>query len=188
MKHPVAILACPACHRRGLSVIVVIVFITVFITALVVQCRSVALEYFDSCAFPSHAARAPAAPVMLEETSSTSGRTSRVPGMSATARKGQKWIAEKHLHSTWEICRSNRLDVKRPNPQRKADSAIFFSKSSHSPLCQSPSPRICALRLLTALRAGPPFSWGVTSGGPPGGRSLSKDGTHADSARRIFDV
>ena len=27
---------------------------------------------------------------------------------------------------------------------------------------------------LTALRAGPPFSWGVTSGGPPGGRSLSK--------------
>ena len=35
---------------------------------------------------------------------------------------------------------------------------------------------------LTALRAGPPFSWGVTSGGPPGGRSLSKDGTRADSA------
>ena len=34
----------------------------------------------------------------------------------------------------------------------------------------------------TALRAGPPFSWGVTSGGPPGGRSLSKDGTRADSA------
>ena len=34
---------------------------------------------------------------------------------------------------------------------------------------------------LTALRAGPPFSWGVTSGGPPGGRSLSKDGT--DSAK-----
>ena len=33
--------------------------------------------------------------------------------------------------------------------------------------------------LLTALRAGPPFSWGVTSGGPPGGRSLSKDGTRA---------
>jgi len=24
----------------------------------------------------------------------------------------------------------------------------------------------------TALRAGPPFSWGVTSGGPPGGRSI----------------
>ena len=38
--------------------------------------------------------------------------------------------------------------------------------------------------LLTALRAGPPFSWGVTpSGGPPGGRSLSKDGTRADSAK-----
>ena len=36
---------------------------------------------------------------------------------------------------------------------------------------------------LTALRAGPPFSWGVTSGGPPGGRSLSKDGTRADSAK-----
>ena len=36
---------------------------------------------------------------------------------------------------------------------------------------------------LTALRAGPPFSWGVTSGGPPGGRSLSKDGTSADSAK-----
>ena len=26
---------------------------------------------------------------------------------------------------------------------------------------------------LTALRAGPPFSWGVTSGGPPGGRSIT---------------
>ena len=39
------------------------------------------------------------------------------------------------------------------------------------------------LDLLTALRAGPPFSWGVTSGGPPGGRSLSKDGTRADSAK-----
>ena len=39
------------------------------------------------------------------------------------------------------------------------------------------------VRLLTALRAGPPFSWGVTSGGPPGGRSLSKDGTRADSAK-----
>ena len=38
-------------------------------------------------------------------------------------------------------------------------------------------------RCLTALRAGPPFSWGVTSGGPPGGRSLSKDGTRADSAK-----
>ena len=38
-------------------------------------------------------------------------------------------------------------------------------------------------RFLTALRAGPPFSWGVTSGGPPGGRSLSKDGTRADSAK-----
>ena len=36
---------------------------------------------------------------------------------------------------------------------------------------------------LTVLRAGPPFSWGVTSGGPPGGRSLSKDGTRADSAK-----
>ena len=36
---------------------------------------------------------------------------------------------------------------------------------------------------LTALRAGPPFSWGVTSGGPPGGRSLSKDGIRADSAK-----
>ena len=43
--------------------------------------------------------------------------------------------------------------------------------------------------LLTALRAGPPFSWGVTSGGPPSGRSLSKDGTRADSAKdfcRLF--
>ena len=38
------------------------------------------------------------------------------------------------------------------------------------------------LNLLTALPAGPPFSWGVTSGGP-GGRSLSKDGTRADSAK-----
>ena len=37
--------------------------------------------------------------------------------------------------------------------------------------------------VLTALRAGPPFSWGVTSGGSPGGRSLSKDGTRADSAK-----
>ena len=37
--------------------------------------------------------------------------------------------------------------------------------------------------VLTALRAGPPFSWGVTSGGPPGGRFLSKDGTRADSAK-----
>ena len=36
---------------------------------------------------------------------------------------------------------------------------------------------------LTALRAGPPLSWGVTSGGPPGGWSLSKDGTRADSAK-----
>ena len=36
---------------------------------------------------------------------------------------------------------------------------------------------------LTALRAGPPFSRDVTSGGPPGGRSLSKDGTRADSAK-----
>ena len=36
---------------------------------------------------------------------------------------------------------------------------------------------------LTALRAGPPFSWGVTSGGPAGGRSFSKDGTRADSAK-----
>ena len=35
----------------------------------------------------------------------------------------------------------------------------------------------------TALRAGPPFSWGVTSGGPPGGRSLSKDGTRANGAK-----
>jgi len=42
-------------------------------------------------------------------------------------------------------------------------------------------PRKAPLSLLTALRAGPPFSWGVTSGGPPGGRSLSKDGTRADS-------
>jgi len=41
----------------------------------------------------------------------------------------------------------------------------------------------CTHALLTALRAGPPFSWGVTSGGPPGGRSLSKDGTRADSAK-----
>jgi len=39
------------------------------------------------------------------------------------------------------------------------------------------------VKSLTALRAGPPFSWGVTSGGPPGGRSLSKDGTRADSAK-----
>ena len=38
-------------------------------------------------------------------------------------------------------------------------------------------------KFLTALRAGPPFSWGVTSGGPPGGRSLSKDGTRADSVK-----
>ena len=38
-------------------------------------------------------------------------------------------------------------------------------------------------KFLTALRAGPPFSWGVTSGGPPGGRSLSKDGTRAESAK-----
>ena len=36
---------------------------------------------------------------------------------------------------------------------------------------------------LTALRAGPPFSWGVTSGGPPGERPLSKDGTRADSTK-----
>ena len=41
----------------------------------------------------------------------------------------------------------------------------------------------CLFRLPTALWAGPPFSWGVTSGGPPGGRSLSKDGTRADSAK-----
>ena len=47
---------------------------------------------------------------------------------------------------------------------------IFISDSSYQ------------ATLLTALRAGPPFSWGVTSGGPPGGRSLSKDGTRADSA------
>ena len=39
------------------------------------------------------------------------------------------------------------------------------------------------IHILTALRAGPPFSWGVTSGGPPGGRSLSKDRTRADSAK-----
>ena len=39
---------------------------------------------------------------------------------------------------------------------------------------------------LTALRAGPPFSWGVTSGGPSGGRSLSKDGTRADSAKDFY--
>jgi len=38
-------------------------------------------------------------------------------------------------------------------------------------------------RLLTALRAGSPFSWGVASGGQPGGRPLSKDGTRADSAK-----
>ena len=44
----------------------------------------------------------------------------------------------------------------------------------------SASSRVC---LLTALRADPPFSWGVTSRGPPGGRSLSKDGTRADSAK-----
>jgi len=31
--------------------------------------------------------------------------------------------------------------------------------------------------------AGSPFSWGVTSGGPPGGRSLSKTGTPVDSAK-----
>ena len=41
----------------------------------------------------------------------------------------------------------------------------------------------CYCFLLTALRAGPPFSWGLTSGGPPGGRSLAKDGTRADSAK-----
>ena len=39
-------------------------------------------------------------------------------------------------------------------------------------------------RALTTRGGGSaPFSWGVTSGGPPGGRSLSKDGTHADSAK-----
>ena len=37
--------------------------------------------------------------------------------------------------------------------------------------------------LFDRLRAGPPFSWGVTSGAPPGGRSLYKDGTRADSAK-----
>ena len=42
------------------------------------------------------------------------------------------------------------------------------------------SVRVCVW--LTALRADPPFSWVVTSTGPPGGRSLSKDGTRADSA------
>jgi len=37
---------------------------------------------------------------------------------------------------------------------------------------------------LPALRAGPPISLGVhSSGGSPGGRSLSKDGTHADSVK-----
>jgi len=45
------------------------------------------------------------------------------------------------------------------------------------------APRKAPLCSLTALRAGPPFSWGVTSGGPPEGRSLSKDGTRADGAK-----
>ena len=44
-------------------------------------------------------------------------------------------------------------------------------------------PKSVIVLFLTALRAGPPFSWDVTSGGPPGGRSLSKDGTRADSAK-----
>ena len=39
----------------------------------------------------------------------------------------------------------------------------------------------CVL-LIDRPPGGSPFSWGVTSGGPPGGRSLSKDGTRADSA------
>ena len=56
----------------------------------------------------------------------------------------------------------------------------------------NPIPRLGGGRKnLTCLRqllidhppgAPPPFSWGVTSGGPPGGRSLSKDGARADSA------
>ena len=39
---------------------------------------------------------------------------------------------------------------------------------------KNPSRYLRGSRLLkgTALRAGPPFSWGVTSGGPPGGRSI----------------
>ena len=51
--------------------------------------------------------------------------------------------------------------------------------------CQVPSElgEAANFTILTALRAGPPFSWGVTSGGSPGGRSLSKDGTRADSAK-----
>ena len=53
---------------------------------------------------------------------------------------------------------------------------LFFDR--HSPSCLG-----FWEAFLTALRAGPPFSWGVTSGGPPGGRSLSKDGTRADSAK-----
>ena len=37
--------------------------------------------------------------------------------------------------------------------------------------------------VLGGIFLSPPFSWGVSSGGPPGGRSLSKDGTRADSAK-----
>ena len=50
-------------------------------------------------------------------------------------------------------------------------------------VCVSVRRILYCIFLLTALRAGPPFSWGVTSEGPPGGRSLSKDGTRADIAK-----
>jgi hypothetical protein len=43
MTQPVAISACPAGRRRGLSVIIVIVVITILIIVLVVQCHSAAL-------------------------------------------------------------------------------------------------------------------------------------------------
>jgi len=64
--------------------------------------------------------------------------------------------------------------------------SLFHELCTPGASCASQERWLMALaRFLTALRAGPPLSWGVTSGGPPGGRSFSKDGTRADSAKGV---
>ena len=62
-------------------------------------------------------------------------------------------------------------------------SSVAFGSGCGQALPLPKVPRKAPLCLLTALRAGLPFSWVVTSGGPPFGRSLSKDGTRVDIAK-----
>ena len=105
----------------------------------------------------------------LVETCPAAGR---VGAMGATARRGRvSFINRRARHGALGLMMIRRLyaAVTMSLTTSRTTVAMFRFLSS--------------ARFLTALRAGPPFSWGVTSGGPPGGRSLSKDGTRADSAK-----